>query len=139
MIRQTWRCRYCPCLSYTSELSVIHELHECYKNPRNLIKTESYFNLIEHVTTKVDDIKLSETIGKLPDDEDLRILTYRTLLEKFNQKYLHLNKPQKSLLKSYINNISNTNSLKETLQELVKGLKKILNYILKILLIKLLK
>ena len=43
MIRQTWRCRYCPCLSYTSELSVIHELHECFKNPRNLIKTESYF------------------------------------------------------------------------------------------------
>ena len=43
MIRQTWRCRYCPCLSYTSELSVIHELHECYKNPRNLIKTEYYF------------------------------------------------------------------------------------------------
>ena len=43
MIRQTWKCRYCPCLSYTSKLAVIHELHECSKNPRNLIKTESYF------------------------------------------------------------------------------------------------
>ena len=26
----------------------------------------------------------------LPDDEDLRILTYKTLLEKFNQKYTKL-------------------------------------------------
>ena len=43
MIRQTWKCRYCPCLSYTSKLSVIHELHECSKNPINLIKNESYF------------------------------------------------------------------------------------------------
>ena len=40
-------------------------------------KTESFFNLVEHVTTKDNTIKLSETIGtKLPDDEDLRILTY---------------------------------------------------------------
>ena len=31
---------------------------------------------------------------------------------------------QKSLLKEYINNISNTNSLKETLKDIVDGLKK---------------
>ena len=55
MIRQTWKCRYCPCLSYTSKLSVIHELHECSKNPRNLIKTESYF-------MEKKDKKLSSTI-----------------------------------------------------------------------------
>ena len=50
-------------------------------------KTISYFNIIEHVTTEVGSIKLSETAKNLPNDEDLRILTYRTLLEKFNQKY----------------------------------------------------
>ena len=52
-------------------------------------KTESHFNLVEHITTKNNNVKLSETIGgtQLPEDEDLRILTYRTLLEKFNQKY----------------------------------------------------
>jgi len=87
-------------------------------------KTETYFNLVEHITTNDKDIKLSETVKILPDDEDLRILTYKTLLEKFNQKYTKLSGPQKNLLREYINNISNTNSLKETLQELVSELKK---------------
>ena len=89
-------------------------------------KTESYFNLVEHVTTDSDKLNLSETIGgsQLPEDEDLRILTYQTLLEKFNQKYSKLNGPQKNLLREYINNVSNTNSLKDTLKEIVIELKK---------------
>jgi len=87
-------------------------------------KTESFFNIVEHVTTADKSIKLSETVHTLPDDEDLRILTYKTLLEKFNQKYTKLSGAQKNLLREYINNISNTNSLKDTLKEIVKGLKK---------------
>ena len=87
-------------------------------------KTESHFNLVEHVTTNDKSIKLSETVTTLPDDEDLRILTYKTLLEKFNQKYTKLSGVQKNLLREYINNISNTNSLKETLSVIVSGIKK---------------
>ena len=87
-------------------------------------KTESFFNIVEHVTTDEKSIKLSETVRTLPDDEDLRILTYKTLLEKFNQKYTKLSGVQKNLLREYINNISNTNSLKDTLKEIVNGLKK---------------
>ena len=87
-------------------------------------KTESFFNIVEHVTTNDKSIKLSETVTTLPDDEDLRILTYKTLLEKFNQKYTKLSGAQKNLLREYINNISNTNSLKDTLKEIIKGLKK---------------
>jgi len=86
-------------------------------------KTESFFNIVEHVTTDDKSIKLSETVNVLPDDEDLRILTYRTLLEKFNQKYTKLSGAQKNLLREYINNVSNTNSLKDTLKEIVKVLK----------------
>ena len=86
-------------------------------------KTESFFNIVEHVTTEDNNVRLSETVRTLPDDEDLRILTYRTLLEKFNQKYTKLSGAQKNLLREYINNVSNTNSLKDTLKEIVKGLK----------------
>ena len=86
-------------------------------------KTESHFNLVEHITTK-SEIKLSETMTDLPDDEDLRILTYKTLLEKFNQKYSNLNSPQKNLLKAYINNVSNTNSLKEYIESEIPNIKK---------------
>tara|TARA_R100000152_G_C6752617_1_gene176326 strand:- start:443 stop:1330 length:888 start_codon:yes stop_codon:yes gene_type:complete len=82
-------------------------------------KTESFFNLVEHITTNKKSINLSETVGgtKLPKNEDLRILTYKTLLERFNQKYTKLNLPQKSLLRAYINNVSGTNSIKEFIEK----------------------
>ena len=88
-------------------------------------KTESFFNLVEHVTTNDKNIKLSETVGtKLPDDEDLRVLTYKTLLEKFNQKYSKLNLSQKNLLRAYINNVSGTSSLKEYLEKEIPKVKR---------------
>jgi len=92
-------------------------------------KTESHFNLIEHITSK-SEVKLSETINNLPNDPDLRILTYRVLLERFNEKYSKLNKDQRDLLKAYINNISNTNSLKEYIDDKVPNLKaKLISYV----------
>ena len=100
----------------------IYKLFE-YKTLSPDEKTESFFNIVEHVTTEDKNIKLSETVKALPDDEDLRILTYRTLLEKFNQKYTKLSSAQKNLLREYINNVSNTNSLKDTLKHIVKELK----------------
>ena len=60
----------------------------------------------------------------LPKDEDLRMLTYKTLLEKFNSKYTKLNYPQKSLLRAYINNVSNTNSLKEYIETVTPVIKR---------------
>ena len=101
----------------------IYTLFEYNKSLSPDQKTESFFNIVEHVTTDDKSIKLSETVQTLPDDEDLRILTYRTLLEKFNQKYTKLSGAQKNLLREYINNISNTNSLKDTLKDIIKGLK----------------
>jgi hypothetical protein len=102
----------------------IYKLFEQQENLSPEEKTESYFNLMENITSK-ETIKLSETAGlKLPDDEDLRTITYRVLLEKFNQKYSHLNGSQKKLLRAYINNISNTNSLKEYIERQVPIIKK---------------
>ena len=46
-------------------------------------------------------------------DKDLRILTYRVLLEKFNDKYSSLNLKQKSILKEFIESVDNTSRLKE--------------------------
>ena len=101
----------------------IYKLFEYSKNLSPDQKTESFFNIVEYVTTTDKNIKLSDSIPTLPDDEDLRILTYKTLLEKFNSKYTKLSSAQKNLLREYINNISNTNSLKEILKEIVDGLK----------------
>ena len=103
----------------------IYKLFE-YNSISPADKTETHFNLVEHITTNNDSIKLSETIGgaSIPQDEDLRILTYKTLLEKFNNKYDKLNLPQKSLLRTYINNVSNTNPLVEYIERVSPAIKK---------------
>jgi len=85
-------------------------------------KTETHFNLVEYITTTVNNREY--TNSKYKNDEDLRILSYKILLEKFNKKYSKLDVRQKALLKEYINNISNTNSLKEYIQKEIKYVKR---------------
>ena len=47
-------------------------------------------------------------------ERDLQLLTYKLLVDRFNKKYSSkLCSRQKKLLKEYINNLTNTNSLKE--------------------------
>jgi len=70
--------------------------------------------LLEHLTkaaviTPVDEL-LEEYKGY---SKDLRVLTYRLLLEKFNDKYDHLNTQQKEVLREVINSIDNTDKLKD--------------------------
>ncbi len=46
-------------------------------------------------------------------DKDIRVLAYRVLLEKFNDKYADLNSNQKLVLKEFINSVDNTPKLRE--------------------------
>ena len=78
----------------------------------------SKITLIENITSKpaqltkpTEDKKLIETYKQ--QDKDLRLLTYKILVETFNKKYTNLNDSQKNLLKEYINNISNTTKFKD--------------------------
>jgi len=67
------------------------------------------------------------------ENQDVRLLTYNILLEKFNDKYNGLNSKQKSLLKEYINNVNNTGKLKtfidNNIDTVVKNLNKTLKFI----------
>ena len=77
---------------------------------------DAKFTVLEHITSKkiTKQEKQSEIVELYKEkDKDLRLLTYQILVDKFNSKYKTLNESQKTLLKKYINNISNTNSLKE--------------------------
>ena len=60
-------------------------------------------------------------------DKDLRILTYRVLLEKFNDKYSNLNSSQKTVLKEFINNVDNTSNLKNFYNTKINEIKTTLN------------
>ena len=73
-------------------------------------------------------------------NKEERFLTYKVLLETFNKKHQKLNESQKSLLKNYINNVSNTSKfteyytqqLKEVITQLVKQHKEVKDKVTKI-------
>jgi uncharacterized protein YdeI (YjbR/CyaY-like superfamily) len=66
-------------------------------------------------------------------DKDLRVLTYKVMLEKFNGKYSNLNKGQKEVLKEFMNSIDNTPRLKEIYNAKITEVKKALqSHIIKV-------
>lgn len=83
-------------------------------------KVQCASTLIEHIIGKqiqptkpeaTENDKALEEYKKMA--EDLRLLTYKTMQEKFNEKYDGLDSAQKNLLREYIYNVSNTNSFRE--------------------------
>ena len=118
-------------------LASIYNVFEGESNKENfgpIVETDSKLSIIENITTKKHSKskKRSNIVESLSKQEqDLRLLTYQLLVEKFNKKYSNLNDNQRNLLKEYINNLSNTNSLREFIDNEVKKVKKSLTSHLK--------
>ena len=104
--------------NYKSQ-AALYTLLEIYNsenlsNPNQII--DNKIIILETLTTKpvskqkVEDDLMTEFQSY---DKDLRILTYRVMLEKFNGKYESLNENQKSVLKEFINSMDSTPKLKE--------------------------
>jgi len=99
------------------------------QNNSNLVDPSFLINnkttLLEHLTSKKqneEDVKdsLIEQYGKY--DKDLKLLTFKILLEKFNEKYIDLLPEQKNILKEFITSV---NSSKKLFTLVNKELKKI--------------
>ena len=99
-------------------LASVHKLFEAKKSDISDIKDifDSKLTLVEHISTNTPTLKQKE--DKLFEDykkqeKDLRLLTYKILVETFNKKYSNLNDSQKNLLREYINNVTNTTKFGE--------------------------
>jgi hypothetical protein len=104
--------------NYT-QYAAVYNLIEAH-NSSTFISPQLIINnkitLLEHITRKEvnkDELKdrILEEYAQM--DKGTRLLAYRVLLEKFNKKYSTLDSRQKTILKEFINNISNTVELKE--------------------------
>ena len=97
---------------------------EILSNPDQIISNK--VTILESMTAapvaaqKVEDDLMEEFKSY---DKDLRILTYKVMLEKFNGKYGELNDDQKEVLKEFINSVDNTPKLKEYYNNKVTYLK----------------
>lgn len=78
---------------------------------------------------KNEEVKSQNSIieSYVKSDKEVRNLAYKMMIDKFNKKYSPLNKHQKKLLKEYINNVSNTNSLRDYVNEEADKLKSKIN------------
>lgn len=87
----------------------------------NIINTS-----IQNKDQKIKDAVLEEYKKQ---DEDLRAVSYKLLVESFNNKYKNLTTEQKGLLREYINNINNTGKLNEyvfnEVSKLIESLKSV--------------
>ena len=99
--------------------AALYSLMEIYNND-NLVNPDAIITnkvtLLEILTTsKINKKEVKdEVIEEFKKyDKDLRILTYRILLEKFNDKYDGFNEKQKSVLKQFITEVDSTPKLKE--------------------------
>lgn len=100
-------------------LASIHKLFEGKTHDILDIKDifDSKLTIVEHISSK-SQVVLKDREDKLIEEykkqeKDLRLLTYKILVETFNKKYTILNDDQKGLLREYINNVTNTSKFNE--------------------------
>jgi len=82
--------------------------------------------LVEHLTNKPVIIKEDDQLLNYykSQTEDIRLLTYKLLAEKLNEKYSSvLDDEQKGILKEYICNVSNTNKFDEFVKSHIATIK----------------
>lgn len=105
-------------LSTYKVYAAFYTLMEAYNT--NVLHAEQLINnkitILEHLTAAP--IKNTIVRDKLMEefknsDQDVRLLTYKISMDKFNHKYNDLNNQQKVVLKEYINSVDNLPRLKE--------------------------
>ena len=87
--------------------------------------TKSRITILENITSKTPTTVINETVDLSTQPKDLRLLSQKLLVEKFNKKYSDLNDSQKVILREYISNVSNTNNFKSMVQAEAVALREI--------------
>ena len=99
--------------NYKVYASVYNLLENQDANPLSIVNSKVH--ILEHITDKVLPNKpkkemVMEEYEKF--DKETRALTYKLLMEKFNDKYIGLADNQRILLREYVYNVSNNPKLK---------------------------
>jgi hypothetical protein len=106
-----------------ASINMIFE-HAETDNPKQISACKNV--IVEHVMmpTKKTQVKdsLTETFESQP--KDIRLLTYKLLVDKFNTKYSStLDESQKQLLNKYITNVNDTVALREYVEKIIPKIK----------------
>ena len=111
---------------YKIMASIFNLLENREATPLSIVNSK--VTILEHITENQKEQSKKDTVleNYEKQDKDTRLLTYKVLLEKFNDKYSGLEDNQKTLLKEYVNSVSNSPALKSYINQEIKEVKKIL-------------
>ena len=92
-------------------------------NPKQILECKDA--IVDHLLiSEVKEPKKDMIIETFKNqDKNVRLLTYKLLVDKFNNKYSGLNESQKSLLNHYITNVNDTEALKEYIHKVIPQIK----------------
>ena len=108
---------------YKTMASIFNLLENKKASPMSIVNSK--VTLLEHITQKTTKTKTDNVLENFnKQDKNTRLLTYKVLLEKFNDKYIDLQDNQKTLLKEYVNSVTNSPALKSYLNQEIKEVKK---------------
>jgi hypothetical protein len=116
--------------SFYNLLEITHT--ENFINPDVIVNNK--ITLLEYLSsTPISEEKVTNDILEefKTQDQEVRILAYKLMLEKFNGKYADLYPSQKEILKEFITSVESTSKLKTYYNEKVSSIKEELNVILK--------
>jgi hypothetical protein len=102
------------------------EAHTSFEFTDPKIVIDNKVTLLEFLTKKpIDKSVVKDQVLEeyAKQDKGTRMMIYRMIVERFNTKYSNLLPEQKSLLKEFINNISNTVTLKEYINNQIQNVK----------------
>lgn len=85
--------------------------------------TRSKMTIMENMVSDSKKELIEESVTLKDEPKEIRLMSYKILVEKFNKKYGELSQDQKSLLREYIGNVSNTNNLKTFVQDEAKKIR----------------
>ena len=106
----------------------VYTLFESQNSPNSDTKQIilNKINLLEHITQdSIKDIQAPQSMVQelMNEDKEIRLLTYKLLVEKFNKKYQGLSERQKDILKEYVSSISDSSNLRKFLNAKLKEIK----------------
>lgn len=105
-----------------ASINMIFE-HDETVNPKQIAACKSV--IVEHTMFPVKKKEVKDQLTEMFESQpkEIRLLTYKLLVDKFNAKYSGLDESQKQLLNKYITNVNDTVALREYIEKIIPKIK----------------
>mgnify|MGYP001300757932 FL=1 len=100
--------------NYSEQASIYTLFETISKNTSPTLLVEAKFKVLDNLNEVENKSFKKDIFDEFKEyDKDVRLLSYKAVVESFNKKYSHLGPNQKNLLSEYINEVSDTPKLKK--------------------------